>query len=172
MVAEEDGLRPPIRSTVLRNPPSNKQRGLRRSERGPSTHAWWMWGGRIAAGILPLDRFLQGQTFFVRRLHELRGVPPVHVHVTYNMGLAHGKRWRLRQALDRHAKAASFGSGRAVARARTGVHDEMRRFKHARMNYQSLDVQVFNLKTLHGQVKGMQAQLHQLTEAVDAIRSK
>ena len=57
-----------------------------------------MWGGRIAAGILPLDRFLQGQTFFVRRLHELRGVPPVHVHVTYNMGLAHGKRWRLRQA--------------------------------------------------------------------------
>ena len=76
----------------------NMQRGLRRSERGPSTHAWWMWGGRIAAGILPLDRFLQGQTFFVRRLHELRGVPPVHVHVTYNMGLAHGKRWRLRQA--------------------------------------------------------------------------
>lgn len=48
--------------------------------------------------LLPLDRFLQGQTFFVRRLHEQRGVAPVHVHVTYNMGLAHGKRWRLRQA--------------------------------------------------------------------------
>ena len=34
----------------------------------------------------------------MRRLHEERGVAPVHVHVTYNMGLAHGKRWRLRQA--------------------------------------------------------------------------
>ena len=48
--------------------------------------------------LLPLDGFFQGQTFFVRRLHEQRGVAPVHVHVTYNMGLAHGKRWRLRQA--------------------------------------------------------------------------
>ena len=76
----------------------NHQRGLRRTELQPNSHAWWMWGGRIAVGILPLDRFLQGQTFFVRRLHEQRGVQPVHVHVTYNMGLAHGKRWRLRQA--------------------------------------------------------------------------
>ena len=63
----------------------------------PRRHAWWMWYGRITMGILPLDRFLQGQTYFVRRLHEKNGVQPVHVHVTYNMGLNAGKRWRLRQ---------------------------------------------------------------------------
>ena len=57
-----------------------------------------MWGGRVLFGLLPMDRFLQGHTYFVQRLHALRGVEPLHVHITYTMGSDFGKRWRLRSA--------------------------------------------------------------------------
>lgn len=49
-------------------------------------------------GVLPMERFLQGHTFFVQRLHAQRQVAPVHVHVTYTMGADFGKQWRLRAA--------------------------------------------------------------------------
>ena len=64
----------------------------------PSRRIYWSWGGRVTFGLLPMDRFLQGNTFWVQRLHVLRGVEPVHVHVTYAMGSDYGKRWRLRSA--------------------------------------------------------------------------
>ena len=52
-------------------------------------------------GLLPADRFLQGPTYFVYRLHEQRAVPPLHVHVTYTMGGGEGKRSRLHAAASR-----------------------------------------------------------------------
>ena len=70
----------------------------RRSPVLPTRRVYWMWGGRVRFGVLPVDRFLQGATYFVHRLHEQRGVAPLHVHVTYTMGADYGKRSRLRAA--------------------------------------------------------------------------
>jgi len=69
-----------------------------RKPRLPARRVYWMWGGRVRFGLLPADRFLQGPTYFVYRLHEQRAVPPLHVHVTYTMGGGEGKRSRLRAA--------------------------------------------------------------------------
>jgi hypothetical protein len=76
-----------------------------------SRQAYWMWDGRVRLGILPMERFLQGHTYFVQRLHERRQVQPVHVHVTYAMGADFGKQWRLKTAgLWRDAPRAQEGS--------------------------------------------------------------
>lgn len=72
------------------------ERGLQPAH--PARRIYWMWGGRLRVGVLPMERFLQGHTFFIQRLHELRGVAPVHVHVTYTLGVNYGKVWRLRTA--------------------------------------------------------------------------
>ena len=71
---------------------------LRMGRKAVAAHRWayWMWGGRVAFGLLPMERFLQGHTFFLARLHEARGVAPIHVHMTYTMGGDYGKRWRMR----------------------------------------------------------------------------
>ena len=63
------------------------QRRMAQQYRTPSNAArrvYWMWGGRVRFGLLPMDRFLQGSTFFVQRLHVLRGVAPIHVHHIHN----------------------------------------------------------------------------------------
>ena len=62
------------------------QRAQRRAPVRTARRTYWLWGGRVRFGLLPMDRFLQGHTFFVQRLHALRGVQPLHVHVTYTMG--------------------------------------------------------------------------------------
>ena len=53
--------------------------------------------------VLPLNRFLNGHTFFVQHAHTLPGAqPPISVHMTYQFGegakYAYGKRQRLREA--------------------------------------------------------------------------
>ena len=63
---------------------------------GQSRQVYCMWGGRVRFGLLPMERFLQGHTYFIQRLHEARGVSAVHVHLTYVMGADFGKEWRLR----------------------------------------------------------------------------
>ena len=80
----------------------------------PSRLSYWMWGGRVAFGLLPMDRFLQGHTFFVQRLHALRGVAPLHVHVTYTMGVDYGKRSRLRAAKPKRHLSVGAQCGSAV----------------------------------------------------------
>lgn len=40
------------------------------------------------------------------------------------------------------------------------------------MNYQSSDLKVSNLKTLHGQVTGMQAHMQRVAEAVEDLRRR
>ena len=72
------------------------QKGLRL--RQPNRGTYWMWGGRVQVGVLPMERFLQGHTYFIQRLHALRAVEPIHVHVTYTMGSDYGKLWRLKTA--------------------------------------------------------------------------
>lgn len=74
------------------------QRGRRRRALTPARQLFWLWEGRVRFGLLPMERFLQGHTFFVQRLHHARHVTPVHVHVTYAMGADFGKEWRLRSA--------------------------------------------------------------------------
>ena len=90
------------------------QRRMAQQYRTPSNAArrvYWMWGGRVRFGLLPMDRFLQGSTFFVQRLHVLRRVAPIHVHITYTMGSDFGKRWRLRSAgLWHQPRAVGIGS--------------------------------------------------------------
>jgi hypothetical protein len=61
-----------------------------------SRQVYSMWGGRVRFGLLPMERFLQGHTYFIQRLHDARGVSAVHVHLTYVMGADFGKEWRLR----------------------------------------------------------------------------
>lgn len=54
------------------------------------------------AGIPAIAEVSNGHTFFVQKLHEIVGVPPVCVHTTYQYGdattYAYGKRERLRDA--------------------------------------------------------------------------
>ena len=57
----------------------------------------------IRLGVLPLDRFLNGHTFFVQHVHTLpQAKPAVSVHMTYQFAegssFAYGKRQRLREA--------------------------------------------------------------------------
>ena len=59
--------------------------------------------GTIKLGVLPLNRYLNGHTFFVQHVHTLPdALPPLSVHMTYQFAegskFAHGKRQRLRQA--------------------------------------------------------------------------
>ena len=59
--------------------------------------------GHIKLGVLPLNRYLNGHTFFVQHVHTLPNAePPLSVHMTYQFAegskFAHGKRQRLRQA--------------------------------------------------------------------------
>ena len=53
-------------------------------------------------GTFPIAEVSNGHTFFVQRLHDIVGVPPVAVHTTYQYGdsttYAYGKRERLRDA--------------------------------------------------------------------------
>ena len=61
-------------------------------------------GGReLRLGVLPLDRFLNGHTFFVQHVHTLpNALPAMSVHMTYQFAegssFAYGKRQRLREA--------------------------------------------------------------------------
>ena len=57
----------------------------------------------LRLGVLPLDRFLNGHTFFVQHVHTLPNArPAVSVHMTYQFAegssFAYGKRQRLREA--------------------------------------------------------------------------
>ena len=57
----------------------------------------------LRLGVLPLDRFLNGHTFFVQHVHTLPGAkPPISVHMTYQFAegssFSYGKRQRLREA--------------------------------------------------------------------------
>ena len=59
--------------------------------------------GTIKLGVLPLNRYLNGHTFFVQHVHTLpSALPPLSVHMTYQFAegskFAYGKRQRLRQA--------------------------------------------------------------------------
>ena len=65
---------------------------------------------------------------------------------------------------------ADRAAGRAVRRHSVASKETLRRFKRARMNYENeAHAQVLNLKTLHGQVKGVQSSMASLAEAVDEI---
>jgi len=60
-------------------------------------------GTPLRLGVLPLDRFLNGHTFFVQHVHTLpSALPAVSVHMTYQFAegssFAYGKRQRLREA--------------------------------------------------------------------------
>ncbi|KAL1510357.1 hypothetical protein AB1Y20_006668 [Prymnesium parvum] len=72
---------------------------------------YWMWGGRVRVGVLPMERFLGGHGYFVGRLHEQLAVRAVHVHATYTMGDGWAKEWRLRGAglWDEPARAPPDG---------------------------------------------------------------
>ena len=67
-------------------------------------------GGRVAFGLLPMGRFLQGHTYFLARLHEARGVAPIHDR-------AHDG-WRLRQTLADARRLAVGGARHLVLHAR------------------------------------------------------
>jgi len=62
----------------------------------------WPGGLRPVLATFPIARVSNGHTFFIQRLHEIVGVPPVCVHTTYQYGdassYAYGKRERLRDA--------------------------------------------------------------------------
>ena len=73
----------------------------------------------IKLGVLPLNRFLNGHTYFVQHAHTLRGAPPpLAVHMTYQFAegskFAHGKRQRLRQAGLWHVDDDAYYNGRYV----------------------------------------------------------
>ena len=67
-------------------------------------------GVQVTIGTFPIAEVSNGHTFFVQKLHDIVGVPPVCVHTTYQYGdattYAYGKRERLRDAhlwlLDTH----------------------------------------------------------------------
>ena len=56
----------------------------------------------VTIGTFPIAEVSNGHTFFVQKLHDIVGVPPVCVHTTYQYGdstaYAYGKRERLRDA--------------------------------------------------------------------------
>ena len=57
---------------------------------------------QVTIGTFPIAEVSNGHTFFVQKLHDIVGVPPVCVHTTYQYGdattYAYGKRERLRDA--------------------------------------------------------------------------
>lgn len=57
---------------------------------------------QVTLATLPIAEVSNGHTFFVQKLHDIVGVPPVCVHTTYQYGdataYAYGKRERLRDA--------------------------------------------------------------------------
>mmetsp|Transcript_17242 Transcript_17242/g.53448 ORF Transcript_17242/g.53448 Transcript_17242/m.53448 type:complete len:960 (+) Transcript_17242:82-2961(+) len=75
-----------------------RQRALGRAPVPQQRVPYWMWGGRVRAGLLPMAHFLQGHTYFLQHLHVQLGTEPVHVHVTYTNAGDFGKRFRLRSA--------------------------------------------------------------------------
>ena len=68
-------------------------------EDGPQPHA--QIPPCQTVGTFPIAEVSNGHTFFVQKLHDIVGVPPVCVHTTYQYGDAdypYGKRERLRDA--------------------------------------------------------------------------
>jgi len=53
--------------------------------------------GTVLMGVLPVDVFASGHTFFVQRMAERRGVAPTVVHATFQFSGTPGKRHRLRE---------------------------------------------------------------------------
>jgi hypothetical protein len=75
--------------------------------------------GHIKLAVLPLERYLNGHTFFVQHVHTLPAAPlPISVHMTYQFAegskFAHGKRQRLRQAGLWLVDPDSYYNGRYV----------------------------------------------------------
>ena len=77
--------------------------------------------------VLPLDRFLNGHTYFVQHAHTLpQAKPAVSVHMTYQFGegsrYAYGKRQRLREAGLWHVDPDSYYAGRYVSASARGLN--------------------------------------------------
>ena len=86
-----------------------------------SRQSYWLWGGRVRVGILPMAYFMHGHTYFVQELHYRHTTKPAHVHATFTNGGAFGKEWRLRSArlwhempLGDQAAAANLDVGRVL----------------------------------------------------------
>jgi len=84
-------------------------------------------GTPLLLGVLPLNRFLNGHTFFVQHVHTLpQAEPPISVHMTYQFAegaaFAYGKRQRLREAgLWFVDDADYFGGGKYLAVSTKGA---------------------------------------------------
>ncbi|KAL1518775.1 hypothetical protein AB1Y20_003059 [Prymnesium parvum] len=57
------------------------------------------YNGTIAIGILPINTFCSGHTFFVQRMPQRLGVQPYSVHTTFQYSGAVGKTHRLREGM-------------------------------------------------------------------------
>eukprot|EP00898_Chlorokybus_atmophyticus_P002642 jgi/Chlat1/3379/Chrsp23S03728 len=80
-----------LRAAALRAYEAHEAEGAR--------EVFYMWGGRVTVGILPILKFVGGHTYFVQRI---QGRDVLNVHCTYQFGdsptYMFGKRQRLREA--------------------------------------------------------------------------
>ena len=77
--------------------------------------------------VLPLDRFLNGHTYFVQHAHTLpNAATPISVHMTYQFAegskFAYGKRQRLREAGLWLVDEDSYYNGRYVTASSLGAN--------------------------------------------------
>ena len=81
----------------------------------------------LRLGVLPLDQFLNGHTFFVQHVHTLpQAAPAMSVHMTYQFAegssFAYGKRQRLREAGLWFIEDADYYGGQYVAVSEIGAN--------------------------------------------------
>ncbi len=94
--------------------------------------------------VLPLNRFLNGHTFFVQHAHTLPGAqPPISVHMTYQFGegakYAYGKRQRLREAGLWLVDDDAYYSGKFVMVSAAAANLPVRRFNESVDSREAVD---------------------------------